>query len=162
MIRESNRIVSGLIKSIRYNEVHYRTSNPYNVRWQYTFKPAYYSHINVDEPTKVNKPEDTPAARPLFFNVFRDFCVRIIPGFNLYYQRFNRITDPFQIIVLPLYALLCLNLAPLSAGYYLMAALPITIFYTRMRDRCCDPPFTEPNLRDILHQNPELGPLFKQ
>lgn len=34
-----------LIKTIRFNKVSWTTGNPYNVRWQYKWKPAYYTYL---------------------------------------------------------------------------------------------------------------------
>lgn len=34
-----------LIKNIRFNKVAWTTGNPYNVRWQYKWKPAYYTYL---------------------------------------------------------------------------------------------------------------------
>lgn len=35
------------------------------------------------------------------------------------------------------------------------------LFWTRARDRTIDPEINEVHLRDFIHENPELGPLFK-
>lgn len=43
MISTTNTIKS-LSKVIRYNKIEFRTGNPYNLRWQWKFKPAYYTY----------------------------------------------------------------------------------------------------------------------
>ena len=35
------------------------------------------------------------------------------------------------------------------------------LFWTRIRDKTGDPDINEVHLRDIIHQNPEIGELFK-
>ena len=35
------------------------------------------------------------------------------------------------------------------------------LFWTRVRDRTIDPDINEVHLRDIIHENPEVGALFK-
>jgi hypothetical protein len=45
-----------LIKTIRFNKVDW-TNSPYNVRWQYKWKPAYYTYLKDGyEPTRVKRP----------------------------------------------------------------------------------------------------------
>jgi hypothetical protein len=53
--------IRGLNTVIRYNKIEFRNGNPYNLRWQWKFKPAYYTYPKDDyENTYVKKPEDTP------------------------------------------------------------------------------------------------------
>jgi hypothetical protein len=49
----------------------------------------------------------------------------------------------------------------LSVGFKMLTFFPLFIFYTRLRDKCIDPDIKEMWLRDFVHQNPELGKLFK-
>jgi len=44
MISSTRSNISPLIKSIRYNQINWTTGNPYNVRWQYKWKHAYYTY----------------------------------------------------------------------------------------------------------------------
>lgn len=53
----TRNINNQLLKIIRYQHSNYTTGNPYNVRWQYKWKPAYYTYLKDGfEPTKVGKP----------------------------------------------------------------------------------------------------------
>ena len=77
-----------LTQSVRYNKITWNTGNPYNVRWQYAWKPAYWTYLKDNfEPTHVKKPEDTPASRPLFHSYWQDIQMRFFPAFNTYYSR---------------------------------------------------------------------------
>ena len=64
----------------RYNKIAWNTGNPYNLRWQYKWKHAYYTYPKDNyEQTRVGKPEDTVDARPPFWAYFQDTLFRFIP-----------------------------------------------------------------------------------
>jgi hypothetical protein len=46
-------------------------------------------------------------------------------------------------------------------GFEIFTIIPWLLFYTRIRDKTVDPKIQENYLRDIIHNNAELGPLFR-
>lgn len=158
----TRRPAQSLLRAVRYNKVSWTTGNPYNVRWQYKFKPAYYTYLKDNfEPTRVGKPEDSPAVRPPFYSYLQDLLYRVFPAFKTIYYRSERYQDPFQIYVLPSLSLMFYQFWDLAAGFKALTILPWMLFWTRIRDKTADPEINEVHLRDIIHENPELGALFK-
>lgn len=152
----------GLLQTIKFNKVSWTTGNPYNVRWQYKWRPAYYTYLKDGyEPTHVNKPEDSPAIRPPFYSYFQDALYRVFPSLKTIYFRSERFQDPFQIFVLPSLSLFFYQFWDLALGFKGLTILPWMLFWTRIRDRTLDPDINEVHLRDIIHHNAELGALFK-
>jgi hypothetical protein len=157
----ASQTIKSLSTILRYNKVQWTTGNPYNVRWQYTFKHAYYTYPKDNfEATRVKKPEETPAARPPFYNVFQDLIFRAVPTLRVYYERSSRYQDPFQLYTLPGLSIFFYQFYDLNIGFKMFTILPMMLFYTRIRDKTLDPVLQENYLRDIIHQNPEIGPLF--
>ena len=151
-----------LTKVLRFNKIEFNNGNPYNLRWQWKWKHAYYTYPkDWYEHTFVKKPEDTPATAPFGQHVWQDFFFRQIPGAKMYWNRRRRIMDPFQVYVLPTLSFLSWQFWPASFGFKVLTILPALLFYTRMRDRCIDPDIKEAFLRDMIHNNPEIGELFK-
>lgn len=158
----TRRSTQGLLNTLRFNKVSWTTGNPYNVRWQYKWRPAYYTYLKDGfEPTKVNKPEDSPAVRPPFYNIVQDALYRVFPSLKTIYHRSGRFQDPFQIAVLPSISLFFYQFWDLALGFKGLTILPWMLFWTRVRDRTLDPEINEVHLRDIIHHNAELGALFK-
>jgi hypothetical protein len=150
-----------LIKTLRFSKVSWTTGNPYNVRWQYKWKPAYYTYLKDGyEPTRVGKPEDSPAVRPPFYSYFQDFLYRVFPSLKTIYHRSERYQDPFQIVFLPSFTIFFYQFWDLALGFKGLSLLSAMLFWTRIRDRVVDPDVNEVHLRDIIHQNAELGALF--
>ena len=151
-----------LQQAIRYNKISWTSGNPYNVRWQYAWKPAYYTYLKDNfEPTHVKKPEDSPATRPLFYSYWQDILLRVFPSLKAVYNRSERFQDPFQIFVLPSLSIFFYQFWDLAIGFKGLTILPWMLFWTRLRDKTANPDFNEVHLRDILHENPEIGELFK-
>lgn len=60
-MQSSRTALKTLTNKIKYNKISYNNGNPYNVRWQYKWRHAYYTYPkDTYEHTKVKKPEDTP------------------------------------------------------------------------------------------------------
>ncbi len=151
-----------LLQAVRYNKVSWTTGNPYNVRWQYKFKPAYYTYLKDNfEPTRVGKPEDSPVVRPPFYTYAQDILYRVFPALKTIYYRSERFQDNFQIFVLPSLSLFFYQFWDLAVGFKALTVLPMMLFWTRIRDKTGDVDINEVHLRDIIHQTPELGELFK-
>ena len=94
--------IQGLLNTIKYNKICYNNGNPYNVRWQYKWRHAYYTYPkDTFEHTKVKKPEDTPETTPLFWTTYQDIIYRVFPHLKLWLERSSRIQDTFQLYVLP-------------------------------------------------------------
>ena len=94
--------IRGLVNTIKYNKISYNNGNPYNVRWQYKWRHAYYTYPkDTYEHTRVKKPEDTPEVTPLFWTTYQDIIYRVFPHLKLWFDRSSRIQDNFQLYVLP-------------------------------------------------------------
>ncbi len=98
----SRTAIKGLLNTIKYNKICYNNGNPYNLRWQYKWRHAYYTYPkDTFEHTRVKKPEDTPEATPLFWTTYQDLLYRTLPHLKLWLERSSRIQDTFQLYVLP-------------------------------------------------------------
>ncbi len=129
-----------LLQAVRYNKVSWTTGNPYNVRWQYKWRPAYYTYLKDGfEPTRVGKPEDTPVTRPPFYTYLQDVLYRVFPGLKTIYHRSERFQDHFQIFVLPSLSLFFYQFWDLALGFKGLTVLPMMLFWTRIRDKTGDP-----------------------
>jgi len=94
--------LKSLINTIKYNKISYNNGNPYNLRWQYKWRHAYYTYPkDTYEHTRVKKPEDTPEVTPLFWTTYQDIIYRVFPHLKLWLDRSSRIQDNFQLYVLP-------------------------------------------------------------
>lgn len=147
-----------LQQALRYNKISWTTGNPYNVRWQYQWKPAYFTYLKDNfEPTHVRKPEDSPTVRPPFYTYWQDVLLRVFPALKQIYHRSERFQDNFQIFVLPSLSIFFYQFWDLTFGFKGLTILPWMLFWTRIRDKTTDPSFNELHLRDIIHDNPEIG-----
>jgi hypothetical protein len=43
-MQSTKQVIRGLTQQVRYNKISYTTGNPYNLRWQYKWKHAYYTY----------------------------------------------------------------------------------------------------------------------
>jgi hypothetical protein len=158
----TRRSAQGLLQTLKYSKVNWTTGNPYNVRWQYKWRPAYYTYLKDGyEPTRTAKPEDSVSVRPPFYTYIQDILYRVFPGLKTIYNRSDRFQDPFQIFVLPSLSLFFYQFWDLDIGFKGLTLLPWMLFWTRIRDKTIDPEINEVHLRDIIHQNAEIGALFK-
>lgn len=133
-------ITKQLLQGVRYNKVSWTYGNPYNVRWQYKWKPAYYTYLKDGfEPTRVGKPEDSPAVRPPFYTYVQDLLYRVFPSLKTIYYRSDRYQDPFQLYVLPSTSLFFYQFWDLALGFKGLTILPWMLFWTRIRDKTIDP-----------------------
>lgn len=145
------------------NKISWQSSAPYNKRWQYKFKNAYYSYPrDGTEHDKVRKPEDSKAAVPLFHNWIQDVVLRWVPGLQTWWDRRHRVYDNFSIYVLPGTALLFHQLSHITFGFQVFTLLPLALLYVRIRDRTYDPDFKETYLRDMIYKNKEISELFNE
>jgi hypothetical protein len=64
----------------RYNKIAWNNGNPYNLRWQYKWKHAYYTYPKDNY-------EHTLETRPPFWNYLQDIIFRAIPTakYSTYY-----------------------------------------------------------------------------
>lgn len=116
------------------------SGNPYNVRWQYKWKPAYYTYLRDGfEPTRVPKPEDTPAVSAPFYTYYQDFLYRTFPSLKHMYQQSSRFQDPFQLYVLPSLSIFFYQFWDLAVGFKAFTIMPWMLFWTRVRDRIIEP-----------------------
>ena len=45
------------MQAVRFSKVSWTAGNPYNVRWHFKWRPAYYIYLkDIFEPTHVGKP----------------------------------------------------------------------------------------------------------
>lgn len=155
------RASKALTTTLRFNKISYNNGNPYNLRWQYKWKHAYYTYPkDTYEHTHVAKPEDSPAVRPLFWPWVQDVLMRLVPSAKRWYERRNRWSDNFQLYVLPFTSLFFYQFSHLNLGFALYSFVPLMWFYTRMRDRSLDPDLKETYLLDTLFNHPEISKYF--
>ncbi|KAM3131080.1 hypothetical protein pb186bvf_016778 [Paramecium bursaria] len=148
----------------QYNKISWTSANPYNKRWQYKFKPSYYSYPRdlEQEHTYVKKPADSYDAVPLGWAWIQDVVQRYVPSFQCLIDRRHRLYDTFNIYVLPAWAIGFYQLYDLGIGFKVLSILPVIMFYVRARDKVGDPDFKETFLRDILYKNKEITELFNE
>jgi len=145
------------------NKISWEDGNPYNKRWQYKWKHAYYTYPKDNaEHDHVKKPEDTKLAPPLFNAWIQDVRLRYLPGFNQVWERRHRVFDAFQLYFLPSVSLGFYMLSDVTFGFKLISLLPWILFYTRIRDKTLDPDLKETYLRDMLYKNPEITKYFNE
>ena len=147
----TSRVTSELLKRSKFS-FSYTNGNPYNVRWQYKWRPAYYTYLRDGfEPKNVPKPEDTPAVSAPLYTYYQDFLYRTFPSLKNYYNKSSRFQDPFQIYVLPSVSVFFYQFWDIALGFKAFTILPWMLFWTRVRDRSVDPEINEVHLRDIIH-----------
>jgi hypothetical protein len=145
------------------NKISWEDGNPYNKRWQYKWKHAYYTYPKDGyEHDQVKKPEDTKLATPLFHAWISDFRLRWLPGLGQWWDRRHRVYDPFQLYFLPGLSLGFYLLSDVTFGFKILSVLPWLLFYTRLRDRTLDPDFKETYLRDMMYKNAEISKYFNE
>ncbi|EGR27989.1 hypothetical protein IMG5_185720 [Ichthyophthirius multifiliis] len=161
-LKLSNLNSNALVMKSQFNKIAWESSNPYNKRWEYKFKHSYYTYPRDYEHTHVKKPQDSWDVVPLYYAYFKDFVDRWIPGMNMVWQRRNRVFDKFNVYFLPATSLFFYQFAHLAIGFKVLAAYPLFLIYTRIRDRTLDPDFKETYLRDMLYQNSEISKYFNE
>jgi len=145
------------------NKISWQHSGPYNKRWQYKWKHAYYTYPkDYTEHDKVKKPEDTKLATPLFHNWIQDVLLRWVPGLQCWWDRRHRMYDNFSVYVLPGSSVLFYQFWDVTMGFKVLALLPWFLLYVRIRDKTADPDFKETYLRDMLYKNAEITKLFNE
>jgi hypothetical protein len=144
------------------NKISWQTGNPYNKRWQYKIKNAYYGYPKEAEHTRVQKPEDSKAGTFLFHAWVQDWLFRIIPGFRMAWDRRSRLFDAFNVYLIPGSSLFFYQFWDLAFGFKVLTILPWALFYTRARDKTLDPDLKETYLRDMIYKNPEIAALFNE
>lgn len=145
------------------NKITWQSGNPYNKRWQFKWKHAYYTYPKDNfEHDSVRKPEDTKVSTPMFHAWIQDLKLRWLPGLNTWWERRHRVYDTFQLYTLPGLSLTFYMLSDVTFGFKLLSVLPWFMFYTRLRDRTLDPDIKETFLRDMIYKNPEISKLFQE
>jgi len=149
-------------KSVR-NKISFQSTSEYNKRWQFKWKNAYYTYPrDGDEHTKVKRPEDSKDVVPLFGAWIQDFCYRGLPGLRMWWDRRNRMFDPFTVYFLPGISLAFYQCWDIAFGFKVLTLMPWFLLYTRLRDRTLDPDFKETYLRDMIYKNEKITKLFKE
>ena len=107
-----------LVQTSVRNKISYQSTNPYNKRWQYKWKHAYYTYPrDGDDHEYVKKPSDSKDANPLFWAWIQDFLYRTLPGLKSIWDRRNRITDPFNVYFLPATSLFFYQFSDIAFGF---------------------------------------------
>lgn len=58
----------------KYNKISYRSTNPYNKRWEFKWKHAYYTYPrDGDDHMRVKKPEDSHDTEHIYGAWIKDF-----------------------------------------------------------------------------------------
>lgn len=133
----------------------------YNRRYQWYFRHSYKTEPLEGEPKKIRKPEDSREYDSLLGGNLREVVFRYAPTLRMWCHRSGRITDSFNMYVLPTVTALGLLNWNLAFGFKLLAIMPATMLYTRSRNKVFDPEIQETFLRDMIHEDKKLGELFK-
>ena len=81
-----SKSAASLTAKLRYNKIEWTNGNPYNLRWQFQWKHAYYTYARDGyEHTNVKKPEDSPEVLPPFYSYLQDVMFRALPSFRTYW-----------------------------------------------------------------------------
>jgi hypothetical protein len=96
-----------------------------------------------NEHTHVKKPQDSKEVAPFMHAWIYDVIYRYAPGMQCWIDRKSRISDTFQVYVLPLSSLVFYQFWELSFGFKVLTVLPMMLFWIRGRDRTLDPDFKE-------------------
>mmetsp|Transcript_59087 Transcript_59087/g.68367 ORF Transcript_59087/g.68367 Transcript_59087/m.68367 type:complete len:300 (-) Transcript_59087:216-1115(-) len=155
---------AGALASVpKRNKISWNSTNPYNKRWQYKWKHAYYTYPKENhEHTYVKKPEDSKEGTPLFWYYWQDLFLRTWPSLKCFWERRHRMYDNFSLYFLPGVSVFMLQFTHLTPGFTILGALPWFLLYTRIRDKTLDPDLKETYLRDMLYSNKEISELFKE
>ena len=133
----------------------------YNRRYQWYFRHSYKTEPMGGEPKFIQKPEDSPAHDSMLGGNVREYLNRYWPSLQLWLNRSHRISDSFNLYVLPSVIALGVLNWDLALGFKLMALMPATMLYTRSRNKVFDPEVQETFLRDMIHEDKKLGELFR-
>lgn len=165
MLLQSRKSVStlSLIEKLTKSKISWKSPNPYNQRWQFKWKPAYYTYPREGhEHTKTMTPEATKDIVPIFWAYYADIVYRWIPGMECVWDRRHRCFDKFNVYLLPFSSVLMFQFTHLALGFKVLSVLPWMLMYTRIRDRTLDPDFKETYLRDMLYNNAEITKYFNE
>ena len=100
------------------NKISWKSSNPYNQRWQYKWKPSHYTYIKEGvEPTRVKTPEESKDTAPLFYAWGADVLYRWLPGLQCWWERRQRMFDPFSVYFLPASSLFFYQFSHIALGF---------------------------------------------
>lgn len=150
----------GLLRAGRRGYM-YGEQHPYNKRWQYVFRYPYITEPVDDEPTRVQRPEESKTDGVLG-NLRRDFRRRIQPGLRLFNNRLHRLNTPFEKYFLPLWAATAFVFWPLDLSFKLMTIIPLAGLWMRVKNKVVDPEIEETYLRELLRQNPVVSKYFAE
>jgi hypothetical protein len=152
---------AGLTLRPAFNKIEYRDGSPYNVRWTYKWRKAYYTYLrDGHEHEYVRKPEDSKDVNPLFWSWVQDWLYRGLPWFKMLAARSHRLRDNFNLYVLPAASLTFYQFYDFSVGFKVLTFMPLLMMYVRARDRVLDPDFKETYLREIVFEHAEIKPHF--
>jgi hypothetical protein len=138
----------------------YETPDPYNKRWHWDLKYAYYSFPKDADPSKVEKPEDSRETDGWFANALRHWTYRMGPGVRQFANRAYRCATPYEMYLLPALTFIPAQFATLDLGFQILTLLPLTVLYTRVRDKLIDPQPEETYLLEMIHTNPVIKKHF--
>jgi len=150
----------GLVRKVN-RSIFFKTQEPYNQRWQWDFKYAYYTYPKDKEPTRVETPESSTEYDSFFGTYIRDFKNRLGPGMTQFMERAHRCRSNFELYFLPVAITLPLQFATLDLGFKILATIPSVVLYTRIRDKIRDPKPEETYLREMIHTNPVIQKYFQ-
>lgn len=149
------------LNAIVARDMMYDTGNPYNRRFQWSFRHSYKTEPLEHEHTRVHKPEDSKEYDSIFGATARDWKNRVLPNFSLFRNRGHRCTDPVNLYFLPIWATIGLVNFPLAFAFKLLTVIPTVCLYTRIRNKIIDPEIPETHLREMIYTHERLGSLFK-
>ena len=66
---------------------------PYNKRWQFKWRHAYYTYPRENDSNHVRSPKESKDVTPMFWAWARDFTHRWMPHMNMVWDRRYRVYD---------------------------------------------------------------------
>jgi len=109
-----------LNNSIKRTKVVYNTGSPYNKRWHFKWRSAYYTQLKETEHTRVKTPEDSNLVGNYMGSWVGEMNNRISPALSLAWQRKGRLYDNFSCYVLPGTAFVSSLFFDLNLGFKIM------------------------------------------
>ena len=107
-----------LVMVPKQNKISWQSRSPYNKRWQFKWKSAFYTYPrDGHEHTTVKKPQDSQDVVPLYWAWAMDVVYRWVPGLQCWWDRRHRMYDSFGIYLLPATSVLFYQFYDINFGF---------------------------------------------
>lgn len=121
LFSSSSKSLLSLTTKLSKSKISWKSPSPYNVRWQYKWKPAYYTYPKEGhEHANQKTPENSKNTVPVFWAWFADVVYRWIPAFKCVWDRRQRCFDKFNVYFLPGSSVFFYQFAHLAFGFHVI------------------------------------------